>query len=50
MIVIILYTPLSGFLKLAPLSAEQFFCSMGMAALAVLWYELVKLFHKLRRR
>ena len=50
MIVIILYTPLSGFLKLAPLSAGQFFCSMGMAALAVLWYELVKLFHKLRRR
>ena len=50
MIVIILYTPLSGFLKLAPLSAGQFSCSMGMAALAVFWYELVKLFQKLRRR
>lgn len=49
MIIVILYTPLSGFLKLAPLSAGEFFCSVGIAAAAVLWYELVKLvnrFHK----
>ncbi|SHL19851.1 Ca2+-transporting ATPase [Anaerocolumna jejuensis DSM 15929] len=50
MLVIILYTPLSGLLKLAPLSAGQFFCSMGIAALAVLWYELVKLFNRLSKR
>jgi Ca2+-transporting ATPase len=50
MLITILYTPFSGFLKLAPLSAGQFFCSMGIAALAVLWYELVKLFNRLRKR
>ncbi|MGN6710646.1 cation-translocating P-type ATPase [Anaerocolumna jejuensis] len=49
-LIIILYTPLSGLLKLAPLSAGQFFCSMGIAALAVLWYELVKLFNRISKR
>jgi len=40
---VILYSPLSGFLKLAPLSAGQFLTVLGLAAIAVLWYEVVKL-------
>jgi Ca2+-transporting ATPase len=50
MLAIILYTPLSGFLKLAPLTVGQFFGSAGIAALAVLWYEVVKLIKRLRMR
>ncbi len=42
MLAIILYTPLSSILKLAPLTAGQFFASTGIAAVAVLWYEVVK--------
>ena len=49
MLAIILYTPLSGFLKLAPLSAGQFFTSAALAAAAVLWYEIVKLIKRLKR-
>jgi Ca2+-transporting ATPase len=49
MLLIILYTPLSSLLKLAPLSAEQFFSSLGIAVMAVLWYELVKLYNRLRK-
>lgn len=45
-LLIILYTPLSEFLKLAPLSAGQFFAAAGIAAVSVLWYEIVKLFKK----
>lgn len=44
---VILYTPLSVYLKLAPLSAKQFLTALGLAAASVLWYELVKLFKKL---
>ncbi|MCB6570567.1 cation-translocating P-type ATPase [Eubacterium limosum] len=46
----ILYTPLATFLKLAPLSLGQFFAVLGIAAAAVLWYEIVKLVKKLCRR
>lgn len=45
-LLIMLYTPLSGFLKLAPLSSEQLLLSAGISCIAVLWYELVKLFRK----
>lgn len=48
-LLVILYTPLCGFLKLAPLSIGQFFASLGIAAVSVLWYELVKLVRKLAR-
>lgn len=48
MLGIILYSPLNAFLKLAPLSAPQFFSAFGIAAAAVLWYEFVKLIKKLR--
>lgn len=46
----ILYTPIAGFLKLAPLSVGQFFAVLGIAAVSVLWYELVKLVKKLCRK
>lgn len=50
MLGIILYTPLSSFLKLAPLTAGQLFTSIGVAAAAVLWYEIVKLIKYIYRR
>lgn len=50
MLAIILYTPLSLLLKLAPLTIGQFFGAAGIAAAAVLWYEIVKLIHRIRLR
>ena len=44
---IILNTPISGYLKLAPLSGKQFLVALGLAAASVLWYELVKIVKKL---
>lgn len=46
-ILLILYTPLSGFLKLSPLSAGQLGLSALIAAAAVFWYEIVKLMKKI---
>lgn len=46
-LIAILYTPISRILKLAPLSAAQFFIAVGIAAVSVLWYEIVKLIRKL---
>ena len=43
---VILYTPISSFLKLTALSATQLFEVVGIAAAAVLWYEVVKLIKK----
>ena len=40
---LILYTPASGFLKLAPLTGLQLCTVIGVSLVAVLWYELVKL-------
>lgn len=39
----ILYTPLSKFLYLAPLSMKQLLTVIGTAIISVMWYELVKL-------
>lgn len=50
MLTMILYTPLSHLLKLAPLTAGQLFGSAGIAAAAVLWYEIVKLINRIRKR
>lgn len=47
LLAIILYTPLSAFLKLTVLSTGQFCAVLGLAAASVLWYELVKLARKL---
>ena len=42
-LLLILYTPLSNFLKLAPLSLGQLIISLAIAVIAVFWYEIVKL-------
>lgn len=49
-ILVILYTPMCGILKLAPLTDRQFFTVFGIAAASVLWYEFVKLGKKLARK
>ena len=41
-LLLFLYTPLSGFLKLAPLTAGQFGVMVGLGAVSVAWYEVVK--------
>lgn len=46
----ILYTPLTGFLKLASLSPSQFFGAFGIAFVSVFWYEIVKAIKKLKDR
>lgn len=43
LLAVILYTPLAGYLKLAPLSPLQLLLALGLSALSVLWYEIVKL-------
>jgi Ca2+-transporting ATPase len=42
-LVIFIYTPFSGFLRLAPLTAWQMLAVFILAAVSVLWYEVVKL-------
>ena len=37
-----LYTPLNAFLKLAPLDVPQILLAVGLSAVSVLWYEVVK--------
>lgn len=49
-LLIILYTPVNRFLKFEPLSTSQLFSAVGIAAVAVLWYELVKLVNKIIKR
>jgi len=48
LLAIILYTPISTFLKLAPLSGMQVLTALGLAAASVLWYELVKLIRRFK--
>lgn len=45
-LLVILYTPLTVFLKLAPLSMGQLALAAGIACAAVLWYEGVKIYKK----
>jgi len=50
-LLVMLYTPLCGFLKLAPLSLGQLGLAVVIALVAVLWYEFVKLYKvKLKQR
>ncbi len=49
-ILVILYTPLAGVLKLEPLSFAQFLFCVGLALIGVLWYEIVKLVLFLRQK
>ncbi|KAF1084043.1 Calcium-transporting ATPase 1 [Sporotomaculum syntrophicum] len=47
---LLLYTPVHQFFKFAPLTIEQFFTALGIAAVSVFWYELVKLAKKLAKK
>lgn len=49
-LIIILYSPLNGILKLAPLSARQILIAFTLSASSVLWYEVVKLIWKVKIR
>lgn len=49
-LLLILYTPLCGFLKLYPLTLGQFFMAFGIAILSVFWYELVKFVNWVRQK
>ncbi len=49
-LLVILYTPLNSFLKLAPLSVGQLFLALGISAASVLWYEVVKLVNYVQHR
>jgi P-type Ca2+ transporter type 2C len=42
-LLVMFYTPLNSFLKLAPLSLGQLLLAIGIAIIAVMWYELVKI-------
>ncbi|MDD3048556.1 MAG: cation-translocating P-type ATPase [Bacilli bacterium] len=48
-LLIMIYTPLNGFLKLAPLTGLQLLISFGLSCVAVLWYELFKLVKKIKK-
>lgn len=48
-LLVIMYSPLSGVLSLTALSAKQFFTVLGIAAVSVLWFEIVKLFIRLKK-
>ncbi|MDD4200903.1 MAG: cation-translocating P-type ATPase [Eubacteriales bacterium] len=46
-LLLILYTPLHTILEIAPLSLSQLFFALGIAAVSVLWYEIVKAFKRM---
>ena len=46
---LILYTPLAEHLRLAPLSLEDALTALLLAAVSVLWYEIVKLVKRLSK-
>jgi len=48
-LLVILYTPLCIFLKLAPLSLNQFILAAAIAVVSVMWYEIVKAVKYIRR-
>ena len=50
LLAIIIYSPISGLLKLAPLSHTQALMAFGIAAVSVLWYELIKLIKKVSKK
>ena len=48
LLLVMIYTPLNTYLKLAPLSVDRLLLAAGLAAAATMWYELVKLFRRKR--
>jgi Ca2+-transporting ATPase len=49
-LLVMIYSPLNTFLKLVPLTLNQLLLTGGIAAVAVLWYELVKLFKMINNK
>jgi P-type Ca2+ transporter type 2C len=49
-LILMLYTPINGFLKLAALDIGQLFTTIGIAVIAVGWYEIVKIIRKIGSR
>lgn len=49
-LMIILYSPLNSFLKLAPLSLMQFIIATLIAVTSVAWYELVKVINYIKQQ
>lgn len=47
-LLVILYTPLCGFLKLAPLSLNQLIMAASIAAASVIWYEFIKVMNYIK--
>lgn len=45
---VILYSPLNAFLKLAPLSPMQLLIVIGVSAISVFWYEVIKAINRLK--
>jgi len=50
LILIMLYSPISNFLKLAPLTLSQLATALLFAAVSVLWYELVKFMNRISNK
>ena len=48
-LLLMIYSPLNTYLKLAPLTPQQFLFVSGISILAVMWYEAVKLVKHLRK-
>lgn len=49
-LLVMLYSPINTFFKMAPLSVNQLLSVVGIAFIAVMWYELIKLMNYLRRK
>ena len=49
-LLVILYSPLSKFLKLTPLSLRQIILALSIAIVSVVWYELIKLVKCIRKK
>lgn len=48
-VIVMLYTPLSNFLKLTPLSFHDLLIALSIGFVSVMWYEVVKLFNRISR-
>lgn len=49
-LLLIMYTPISGFLKLAPLGIKELIIVIFISIIAVMWYEIVKVLRKQKQR
>jgi len=49
-LLVMLYSPINTFFKMAPLSVNQLLSVVGIAFIAVMWYEFIKLVNYLRRK